>query len=1216
MPNTQRYFQLRIRSADDTSDALVVTSVPGGTNPYLCKPFKGDGRSWDPITGAVETGSYNVEVIDALLGANNRLVTAQLADAGARQQLLKRKAYGENSVDGAVWTPAFAGYVNAVRLVRPLAYDFSIGETRRISTNSDISKSIVLTRDFEGTPKTFSVFDKSTCIFGGPIRGGWLWIRDMGGWRFKIAQVRTNPKYVQMKLVRAFDPTKPENGTFSTLSKAIVNAMCARASSYYRESPKWKAATIRGYFPGILYRVQTTTGAFVGNFTPLSEPMHPDKATPPDIFTRIGEASIWVDWTGDLPTVGTQYDVYMFPTDISADNPLHYFGHPVDLRQAIWDEKGIGYDSSVLAAVRSTIGDNLRVALRIKQSPGKVKDFETVLNGLFGMGTRSDGQGREVLFASRIKLASSPGSSIGVNDLRGFGGTVFEVDESTIINKVTIKQKRLVPRIEGDISVVDQIIEVDQAISVTNSDADSTGEGDKEVIYELPGQILTENTQQDFDLEKYTLGVGREIFDRRGRGAIGGDLICLPNITVDVGQEVLVNIPQLPNAVIGNSPVSQRGGNRIVQVVRRTETPSGPELRIEDAGTTAQPGTVPTFTIVADANDPYHFAQVELTNGKVLKAAGYKTRVEIGVGGSAPSSGTLLTNLDLATMPDSAAWLTVAEAAALTVAQAAALMSGLPGVRVPAHDAGIKVWARLRSERDGWRPSAFTAFAGAQLTVLDAVTGLAASAQDAADISNRLLTWTVGANAADYPVEVYLRLSAESSAADRLVAILPPGSTRFLLTELDVANRTATVKHREKAPFNGASSASTVAVNTTGAAATLAAPSNPVAFASRHLENGVLVPDGTYGIDVNAAVFPSGIEISVAVGAGAFEVREIVPAIGFGPTRWTSVAPNDGLTRHIKARHVIPGYTNSIFCAEVTVVPWSATARYRAVFGADGSAVLVDPVTGEVTSEASLADGVKQNVAGSQRVLTKGYQSGFTKDNVTTEGVVAFSPVYQNVPRIQLRGGKAANASFPYDDFAAVSPTGSGFTCRAKNKSKGTTTDRFAEFTAPLTTTSVGGTVGPATLGNAPAYDNNYKARFKMTVVCQTIGGNEIGGTDVVVAIEVSSDAGGSWTEYATRSFHAQRTSAGTQTLVYDGNEVPVNVPGLDATDKIRLKLKSINYSGGSLPGITQTLEGYDNSPGSEGHGVLYTTSTGEAFQSKTPDTDDYVLWEAWEEAS
>jgi hypothetical protein len=1179
VPNTNRFYRLRIRAADDLSDFLVLTSVPGGTNPYLVKPITGDGRGFDPLSGEVETGSYSVDVIDALTAPNTRVITAALADANARQQLLSRKTYAETSTDGSSWASLYGGYINRAQLTSAGVFSFSIGETRRIQANKEVFKSTVLTKDINGVPLTFSQFDKTTCIFGGPIRGGFLWVRDMGGWRFKVTQaVAGPPKYVQMKIVRAFDARKPEMGTFSTLSSAIVDYMCGVAAPYYRESPTWKSATIRGWFPGILYRVQSTTGTLVGNFTPLSEPVHPDKATPPNIFTRTGEASIWVAWTGSLPSVGDQYDVYMYPTDVSEDNPLHIFEHPVDLIQKIRDEAGIAYDSSVLAAVRSAIGDDLRLALRITASPGKIKEFEATLNGLFGIASRSDGAGREVEFFHRIKLSTTPSASIAINDLRNAEGSPFQLDESTVCNKVAIKQKRLTQRIAGaDQPTADSIIVVDQSVSVANSDADITAYGDKEQIYEIEGQILTVNAQQEFDLEKYTLGVAREIFDRYGRGAIGGDLHCLPSVTVDVGQEVQVNIPQLPNAVVGASPVSQRGGTRIVQVLRRTETPSGPDLYVLDSGTTAQPGTLPTFTIGLNSSDGFHFADLVITNAGTLAAAGYRVRIEIAVGSSTPTQGTLLAVVD---------------------------PSVVTGLTIPAHDSGVKVWARMRSEKEGYRPSAWTSFAGQQLTTLDAVTALAVAAESGTDPSQRLLTWTIGANAADYPVEVYIRLSAESSAADRLVAILPKGSNRFLLTELDVANRTATVKHRETAPFNGASALSTIAVNTVSAAATLGVPHNPVAFAGRHLDGGNLVPDGTYGIDVNAAVFPCGIEIAVAVGGGGFETREIVPAAPFGPTRWIGTAPNDGQIRHIKARHVRAGYTSSAYCAEVTVTPWSPTALFRAVFGADGSAVLVDPVTGEITAEASLADGVKQTSAGSARAIAKGYQSGFVQDG----GAVTFNPVYQSPPQVLMRGGKDGGSG-TYPLYSADSLSASGFTCSARIITKGTITARTAEFTASVTTSTPGATIGPATLASAPAYDNNYTARFGISVTITVPSGGGI--CTAVVAIE-SNDGVHGWIERATRSFVSSIAGAGTQTSNYTGQEVAISDSTLLVNDQIRLKLKSITVSGpgGSTGGAT--LTGYDNT-GGNGHGVEYNTNSGGTNVTKTPDADDFIFWESFE---
>jgi hypothetical protein len=153
-----------------------------------------------------------------------------------------------------------------------------------------------------------------------------------------------------------------------------------------------------------------------------------------------------------------------------------------------------------------------------------------------------------------------------------------------------------------------------------------------------------------------------------------------------------------------------------------------------------------------------------------------------------------------------------------------------------------------------------------------------------------------------------------------------------------------------------------------------------------------------------------------------------VPAAPFGPTRWIGTAPNDGQIRHIKARHVRQGYTSSAYCAEVTVVPWSPTALFRAVFKADGSAMLVDPVTGEVTAEASLADGVKQTSAGASRAIAKGYQSGFTQD-----GVVSLSIRSIRTRRKSSCAAAKDGGSGTYPLYQADGLTGSGFTCVARS---------------------------------------------------------------------------------------------------------------------------------------------------------------------------------------
>lgn len=255
------------------------------------------------------------------------------------------------------------------------------------------------------------------------------------------------------------------------------------------------------------------------------------------------------------------------------------------------------------------------------------------------------------------------------------------------------------------------------------------------------------------------------------------------------------------------------------------------------------------------------------------------------------------------------------------------------------------------------------------------------------------------------------------------------------------------------------------------------------------------------------------------------------------------------------------------------------------------------------SSGVILGSGVQQDLAGTPRAMAKGYQAGLVKD----AGAVTFNPVYQNLPQILLRGGKAANATYPYDDFAPQSASASGFTCKARNKNKGTITARTAEFTAPLTATSAGATVGPATLASAPSYDTNYTARFGISVTL--VGGP--GQVTAIVAVE-SNDGVSGWIERATRPYVAG-TSAGTYN--YTGQQVPISDSTLGINDQIRLKLKSLTVTGPGGTSGSATLTGYDNT-GGNGHGVTYSTSAGATDESKTPDADDYIFWESFEVVS
>lgn len=883
-------YRLRIRNAADSADELAITSVRGGTNPYALKPPQGDGQSFDPLTGEVTTGAYTFQIVDAEVSANNRVLTGVLADANARQQLLSRKAFVETSADGVAWSILVPGYVNAVRLPSAIVGEIQVGQTRRVEMTRML---------FRGGSANF---DKFTGIMGAAVRGGWGPIKDQGGWLVRVDAIDSTNGVVRMKLVDGFDPRRDGKRFGSSFRGHVIREIWSLTNPHanWKSTPQLVAAGIKAWFPTLAYRIQNRDGSLKATTIPLSSGSGALQSLGVPEFAITGNPfaifpMLWSPGVGEL-AVGELYDLFLFATEASNENPLHVHAHPVDIVEQIWLESGEAYDAAALPALRELLGADRKLLLRIT-APVKQGEFlRRVIFGPFGLATRIDSQGRLVLFSTRIKSSATPAKVIALADLANANSTIFDLDESTVANRITIKTERFDLAVTPDTeqAPADGVVITPVTVSVENGD--TAVYGDSETVYEIPGTITQGGSAAGVDLEQFATGVAREVFDRYGRGAIAGELNCLATVDLVLGEEVQLDLPHQVNAVAGRTPVAQRGGIRIVQVVRRTETPHGPTLKVIDSGTTAQAATPPTISIAAGA-DARKMAVVTITNAATLAAAGLLVRLEMGTGAVAPATGALLTIADPATT--------------VTVA-------------IPPADAGTRVWVRARSEKTGLRPSAWSAWANVQLTTLNAVTGLTVSAEDAADRSRRTLIWAVGANAGDIPVEVLSRLSAWGEWANRVVAVLPAGSTQYELRDLTAATRVVTVRHRESSPFAGTSADTTTNVITAAGQRTLAAPTDPSAFAGSLSPDGTTVLDGTYGIEVTAQEFPSGVEVQVAVGAGAFEAAGTINSVQGGRTRWTGFAPNDGFTRSIRARHTQEGADPSAWTATVTVNPWNA----------------------------------------------------------------------------------------------------------------------------------------------------------------------------------------------------------------------------------------------------------------------------------------------------
>lgn len=122
-------------------------------------------------------------------------------------------------------------------------------------------------------------------------------------------------------------------------------------------------------------------------------------------------------------------------------------------------------------------------------------------------------------------------------------------------------------------------------------------------------------------------------------------------------------------------------------------------------------------------------------------------------------------------------------------------------------------------------------------------------------------------------------------------------------------------------------------------------------------------------------------------------------------------------------------------------------------------------------------------------------------------------------------------------------------------------TARAHDFTAGNVLDAAGETAA-LTLANAPAGNDLYGVHFKV-VITPIVPGAGTNTHKLVIAIETNTDAAG-WVERAALQYEVIRTPGETATAVTWPHEFEeVRVPGLDATDEIRLRVKSASGPGG-----------------------------------------------------
>lgn len=740
--------------------------------------------------------------------------------AYARPDLLSRRAYIEVSTDGVTWPTVWQfGYITNISQVDAITYSFTVSDSRRVEQTQRVFTWSKKESPQPGETDELTEFPQRGCIFGGPVIGGFgakvgntTTAIDSGGWEFELAdygfQGLTKSLTVAFYFKAAFYPPAFErtlyidqldsNKFWGTLKKYLVpeppDRFLVGAAFNFINSNIPGQATYS--YPDVTAIVEDPTdsskrwtGYIRAWLTPIFNPNVPAQygrpapvAASTTMYINFDAASISNGDPFPAMTVGKTYRIRGVSREVTPDAPLYFDLHPVDVVTKLYSIVNIPYKTGggVNSAewIKEQLGPTLRLAARITE-PHLMSEFlEKAIFGPFGFAARTNQSGVREFFMTRRLTSSIPVDFIDNSDVRGdTPPSVYTLDESTAVTGFNITQRLLTPWVQvqntTEVPPADNIVE--QTLSREFLFGDTTTYSTRIVAYDIPGMVHDEGTFRA-DPVKFGEYVGYEAQWRFARGAPVAEIPILgtsPIAYLQVGDEALVNVSYFPNR---NYRIGEAlsVGPRAMQIVRRDETPEGPNFKLVDSGLTLQPTLVPTFTL-RRGSDQQRIAAIDITNYNLLNTLGDASiAIQWSTGASAPTAdGTPFANYPTPFVPES--------------------------VELPPVIPGSTVHVRMRTEQKALRPSAWTAWTS---FTLNAWTAPSSVNTDFLSNTSTDLTWSLGspANTKDY-VEVYLAPGsvAPSDWTPYRVNTLAAGTTRTTIVDLTAStNYIAGITYRDQ----------------------------------------------------------------------------------------------------------------------------------------------------------------------------------------------------------------------------------------------------------------------------------------------------------------------------------------------------------------------------------------------------------------------------------
>lgn len=333
--------------------------------------------------------------------------------------------------------------------------------------------------------------------------------------------------------------------------------------------------------------------------------------------------------------------------------------------------------------------------------------------------------------------------------------------------------------------------------------------------------------------------------------------------------------------------------------------------------------------------------------------------------------------------------------------------------------------------------------------------------------------------------------------------------------------------------------------------------------------------------------------------------------------------PNDDTLRYFRLAHVKDGVDPSDWTATVADVPRALGRRGgEGAFGPSYEARRRGDTMYD--SDGQLLPTTQINDASTPKRILRGLQVGRAQDG----DAVTFAPAFNNVPTVIFLGGMSrqpvvvewsgaySDTLYPvYDASRADGLSAAGFTAVLKLRQKGTPTARNTYFSgsAPNLTaegdTNMVSSAGLA-MTNAPASNDSYEVHFEidMSATSAVYAPQTVQAT---VAVD-TRPSGGSWTERGTKTYSVTAPKGGsTVTENYTDENIFFTVSGLVGTSEVRLRLKTLTFSGGFGATGSATVKSF-TSGSFPNYGLRFATAT-DLYTSKTPDVDDFVTWLAFE---